>query len=272
MNMNQNWNRADLKSKAKESFRKNYWASVIVSLVILIVTAGGGAGSGRSASNTVQKTYDMQTEAESYNDTLDETMDQMKSSFGSLDRLTKWGIWMIVLAAVIVAGLIAFVFSIFIGNVLEVGGRRFYIENLYSRPGAGRIGYGFTCGYYWNVVKVMFLRQLFIFLWSLLFVIPGIIKAYEYYMVPYLLAEYPDMTWSEASERSREMMRGNKWNTFILEISFWPWIILSAVTLGIAGVLYVNPYVDATKVELYDTLAGGGSQEYGNNYSGQQYY
>lgn len=260
--MKMNWNRADLKIRAKESFGKNYWASVIVSLVILIVTAGGGAGSGRSASSTVQKTYDMQTEAEYYNKTLSETMDQMLSSFGSFDRLTKWGILMLVLAAVIVAGIIAVIFSIFIGNVLEVGGRRFYIENLYSRPGAGRVAYGFTSGYYWNVVKVMFLRQLFIFLWSLLLVIPGIIKAYEYYMVPYLLAEYPDMTWAEASVRSREMMRGNKWNTFILEISFLPWIILSAVTFGIAGVFYVNPYVDATKAELYDTLAG--SRGYGN--------
>ena len=121
----------------------------------------------------------------------------------------------------------------------------------------------------------MFLRKLFIFLWSLLFVIPGIIKAYEYYMVPYLLAEYPDMSWKEASSRSREMMSGNKWNTFILEISFLPWEFLSVITWGIAGILYVNPYVDATKTELYDVLAGSSKQQedyYNNQYYDYQYY
>ena len=162
-------------------------------------------------------------------------------------------------------------FSIFAGNVLDVGGRKFYIENMYSNPGAGRLAYGFTCGYYWNVVKVMFLRQLFIFLWSLLLVIPGIIKAYEYYMVPYLLAEYPDMSWSEASRRSKEMMYGNKLNTFILEISFLPWEFVSAVTWGIAGVLFVNPYIDATKVELYDALLGNPQGQDGQYYNGQYY-
>ena len=270
--MNWNWNRADLKRNAKESFRKNYWACVIVSLVILLITAGGGAGSGRGATTTVQNTYDMQSDMQYYNNSANQAMDEALSVFDSFDRLTQWGIWMIVLAVVLVIGLIAVIFSVFVGNILEVGGRRFYIENLYSHPGAGRLGYGFTCGYYWNIVKVMFLRQLFIFLWSLLFVIPGIIKAYEYYMVPDLLAEYPDMTWSEASARSREMMRGNKWNTFILEISFWPWVLLSAMTLGIAGVLYVNPYVDATKAELYDVLAGGGNQNYGNQSYGSRNY
>lgn len=263
--MDQNWVRSDLKLRGKEAFRKNYWAAVIVSLVLILVTAGGGSGSGRGAASTAQDTYESYSNADLYREEVGNAADELLDSFGSLDRLTSLGIGFLVLAVVIVVSLITLVFSIFVGNVLEVGGRKFYIENMYSNPGAGRLGFGFSCGYYRNVVKVMFLKQFFIFLWSLLLVIPGIIKAYEYYMVPYLLAEYPDMSWSEAAARSRDMMYGNKWNTFVLELSFLPWELLSAITWGIAGVLFVNPYVDATKAELYDVLVGY-SQGTGSQY------
>lgn len=117
-------------------------------------------------------------------------------------------------------------------------------------------------------MKVMFCRDLFTFLWSLLFVIPGIVKSYEYKMVPYLLAEYPGMDRNEAFARSREMMYGQKWNTFVLDLSFIPWNILSSITFGLVGLFYVFPYQDATYAELYDTLAAGmpgnGQQVYEN--------
>ena len=103
----------------------------------------------------------------------------------------------------------------------------------------------------------MFFRDLFTFLWTLLFIIPGIIKSYEYKMVPYLLAEYPDMDRKEVFARSRDMMYGQKWNTFVLDLSFIPWNILSTITFGLVGLFYVSPYQDATYAELYDTLATG---------------
>ncbi|MDO4306222.1 MAG: DUF975 family protein [Eubacteriales bacterium] len=261
--MNQNWTRIDLKMRAKEAFKKNYWAAVVVSLIVILVTAGGGVGNGRRTYTTVQDTYEEVVERDYFDYDLD---DETEAFIDSLDAPAAWGLSLLITAFAIVVGLVVVLFKTFIGNALEVGGCKFYIENLYSNPKIGRIGYGFTSGFYLNVVKVMFLRGLFTFLWSLLFVIPGIIKAYEYYMVPYLLSEYPDMTWKEASQRSRDMMYGNKMETFILELSFLPWHLLSAITGGIVGLFYVNPYVDATKVELYDTLVSGTQNIYYEQY------
>lgn len=266
--MNQNWSRIDLKMRAKEAFKKNYWAAVIVSLILVLVTAGGGSGNGGRAYTTVQDTYDNVIEYDYFDYEPGKAVEEFVDS---LDAPAAWGLSFLIAAFAIIIGIVVIIFKAFVGNVLEVGGRKFYIENLYSNPKIGRIGYGFTSGYYLNVVKVMFLKGLFIFLWSLLFVIPGIIKAYEYYMVPYLLAEYPDMSWSEASSRSRDMMYGNKMNTFILELSFLPWHLLSAITGGIVGFFYVNSYVDATKAELYDTLVGSG-QSYGYQNTNYQNY
>ncbi len=250
--MNQNWQRIDLKMRAKNAFRKNYWAAVIVSLIVILVTAGGGSGNGRRAYTTVQESYDEVINGDYFDNHVNS---KTEAFLDSLNAPAAWGLGLLISAFTIVAGLVIVLFKTFVGNVLEVGGRKFYIENLYSNPKAGRLAYGFTSGNYTNVVKVMFLRGLFIFLWGLLLVIPGIVKAYEYYMVPYLLAEYPDMSWREAASRSRDMMYGNKMDTFVLELSFIPWHILSGITGGIAGIFYVNPYIDATMAELYDVLA-----------------
>lgn len=261
--MNQNWTRIDLKMRAKETFKKNYWAAVVVSMIVILVTAGGGAGNGRRTYTTVQDTYEEIVERDYFDYGISREAEEF---IDSLDAPAAWGLNLLITAFAIIVGLVIVLFKTLIGNVLQVGGCKFYIENLYSNPKIGRVAYGFTSGYYLNIVKVMFLRGFFIFLWSLLFVIPGIIKAYEYYMVPYLLAEYPDMTWKEASQRSRDMMYGNKMETFILELSFLPWHLLSGITGGIVGLFYVNPYVDATMVELYDTLVSGTQNQYYEQY------
>jgi len=90
--------------------------------------------------------------------------------------------------------------------------------------------------------------------WSLLFIIPGIVKSYSYRMVPYILAENDEISGKEAIELSMQMMNGHKWNTFVLDLSFLGWQILSAFTLGILSVFYVAPYIHATDAELYKTL------------------
>lgn len=97
----------------------------------------------------------------------------------------------------------------------------------------------------------MFLRGLYIFLWSLLLFIPGIIKSYEYRMVPYLLSECPQMGSSEAFRVSKEMMYGQKMEAFILDLSFIGWEILSVCTCGLVGLFFVNPYKYATNAELF---------------------
>lgn len=86
------------------------------------------------------------------------------------------------------------------------------------------------------------------------FIIPGIVKSYEYQMIPYLLADNPQMTKEEAFAESKRMMQGQKWNAFVLDLSFIGWDILSGMTMGILGIFYVQPYKDGTHAALYEAL------------------
>lgn len=99
----------------------------------------------------------------------------------------------------------------------------------------------------------MLLKTIYNVLWFLT-IVGGFIKIYEYRMIPYLLAENPKIDKKEAFKKSKEMMKGNKWKAFILDLSFILWDILAVFTFGLLNVLYVNPYKIATSVELYETL------------------
>ena len=100
---------------------------------------------------------------------------------------------------------------------------------------------------------MQFLRCLFIFLWSLLLVIPGIIAGFSYAMAPYILYENPGMSASEAIAASKKMMDGNKWRLFCLNLSFIGWAILATLTSGI-GYLFLNPYMEASYAAFYEEL------------------
>lgn len=97
------------------------------------------------------------------------------------------------------------------------------------------------------------LMSVFTFLWSLLLVIPGIIKAYAYSMAFYILADNPEITASEALAKSQSMMRGHKMELFILELSFIGWFFLVGLTFGIAAI-YVVPYMSATMANFYNSI------------------
>ncbi len=99
------------------------------------------------------------------------------------------------------------------------------------------------------------LVSVFTFLWSLLFVIPGIVKSYSYAMTSYILADHPEMTAQEAIDASRKMMDGHKMDLFVLQLSFFWWYLLCGITFGIAF-LYVGPYISAATAKFYDTIKG----------------
>ena len=99
----------------------------------------------------------------------------------------------------------------------------------------------------------LFLRNLFVALWSLLFIIPGIIKALSYAMTPFIMAENPDMTALEAINASKELMDGHKAELFMLELTFLGWILLCALTLGI-GSFFLNPYLNAAHTAFYKNI------------------
>lgn len=98
------------------------------------------------------------------------------------------------------------------------------------------------------------IRNIKIVLWTLCLIIPGIIKSIEYTMIPYILAEEPELSRKEVFERSYQLMDGNKWGTFVLSLSFIGWQLLGALTGGLLDVLWTNPYRAAAEAELYRQL------------------
>lgn len=111
------------------------------------------------------------------------------------------------------------------------------------------------CGFddFWSAFKVTFLVGLFTFLWSLLFIIPGIIKSYSYSMSLYVLAENKGKPALECINESKAMTEGHKFDLFVLGLSFLGWALLCVITLGIAAI-WVTPYMSATYANAYNLL------------------
>ena len=145
--------------------------------------------------------------------------------------------------------------SILLLHPLYIGTRRFFLSNIYKdgKTSLQTLSYAFDTAY-GNVVLTMFLKRLFITLWTLLLIVPGIIKTYSYFMVDYILADNPDIDYRRAFDISNKTMNGEKLNVFVLDLSFIPWFLLTIITAGIAGIFYVSPYIEATKARLYDVL------------------
>ena len=150
----------------------------------------------------------------------------------------------------------------FLLNPLQVGVQKFFIDNADDQTtGLNRdnIGIAFNENYM-KVVGSMFTTGLFTALWCLLLIFPGIYKAYCWRLVPYIISENPAITGADAREQSAMMMNGNKWDSFVLDLSFLGWKILGAFTLGILNIIFTNPYQAATNAELYLTLSGRPSE------------
>ncbi len=167
------------------------------------------------------------------------------------------GVVIVVVLVIMIISLIVAAFTIaldiFVLNPIEYGCMKFLRKSQNGNESLGTVFTGFKDGYR-NIVKVLFFRDLFIFLWSLLFVIPGIVKSYEYRMVPYLLSENPGMSKDEALKASSAMMSGQKWRAFVLDLSFIGWHLLAALTFGVLEIFYVAPYQYSTNAALYETL------------------
>ncbi|MFW5583743.1 MAG: DUF975 family protein [Bacteroidales bacterium] len=116
------------------------------------------------------------------------------------------------------------------------------LENLFD---------GFRGGRYTRVFCALFLVNLFTFLWALLLIIPGIMKAFSYALTPYILLDEPELTARQAIARSCEIMEGRRWKLFCLYLSFIGWGILSILTFGI-GFLWLVPYMNASIAAFYE--------------------
>ena len=276
------WRRKDLKVKAKEAMHANYWKSVLVGLMLAVLAGGfgsaGGMGSviaivGNGALQEPQTTYTSTYDFDSFDDysylttegmddeQIEDLMSQINNNTTRNERavlaLGASIIAMIAILLVAVVSVLGCVLDALIFNPLIMGAHRFFMRNLDQEAGVKEIAFAFDSNYK-QIAKTLFLRDLYVFLWSLLLIVPGIIKAYQYRMVDYLLNDDPNLTAAEALQKSKAMMQGNKWRAFVLDLSFIGWHILSGLTLGLLSIFYVAPYQNQTNAALHEALRNNG--------------
>lgn len=155
---------------------------------------------------------------------------------------------------VIAAGLFIFAVWFLYINSFSIVVRRIFLEGrTYERIHKQKILFIIKIKKLLKTSKAMFRYTLYSTLWYLT-IVGGVIKRYSYYLVPYILAENPNITGKEAINLSRKMMDGHKWECFKLEISFFPWFLLEIPTLGISGIFFSNPYQMTTMTEYFYEL------------------
>lgn len=282
------WKRKELKDKAKKVVHKNYWTAIVVCFLIALFTGEFGTSvvGVWQSEDSIDPNYILHLEAErlglvqddidtffterDIKETLNETqikvweavevnlnsaLKPQKYIFKIWDAITSFSINQTTLGVVLcITSVLAYAFTIFVADPLIVGGKRYFLK---AREGTntkiGVLGEVFQKEHWLNVTVIMFLRNIYNALWYLTIVV-GVIKTYEYRMIPYILAENPKIKRKDAFKLSKQMMKGNKWKTFILDMSFFGWNFLSVLTFGLLSILYVNPYNAATMAELYVTL------------------
>ena len=279
------WTRKQIKEKAKKAFQLNYWKCVLCGLIFAIIVggasgAGGAASGGSSTFSSLMYNNQHREETETVEEVevegIDENSDPVTVTVVTSDDNgneidvnetdVAFGIAIFsivaltVFAIVLVASAVGIAVDVLLINPVEFGCRNFFRRNLDEPAKLSSLTFAFDKNYK-NAVKTAFFKDLFIWLWSLLFVIPGIIKAYEYRLVPYIFAENPDMKYSDILAESSKLMKGNKWKTFVLDLSFIGWELLSLCTCGLLSVFYVDPYKLQTDAALYEALKYGDKKE-----------
>lgn len=285
------WDRKQVKATGKEAFKANYWRCVLVALIISLVTGAGTAAGGAGGSSVSPKgeinneiqdeinddIYDIEEEFD-LEQFLEENPDveveglELEGTSAAISKqavpsgvgegLMTGGIIVAAIVFFILIMAVALVFSFLVLNPLVLGCNKFFYSNLDAPAEVGEIGYGFSKNY-GGFVKALLLTDVYTMLWSLLFIVPGIIKGfYSYRLVPYILIDDPNIGAKAAVTKSREMMNGHKWSTFVYDLSFIGWVLLSILTLGLLSIFYVGPYKRSSDAQLYKAIRDCGSMQY----------
>ena len=223
-------NSKELRKRAWESLKGKYWMAFAVFLVTGLIGSIGNAFV--SFGQQLGEVLGMVEPAE-----LDSTM-----AIGAL----------VLSGVVIFSAIIGGLYSIFVTDALTVGTCNYFIKNTYSTPSFSDAFSGFKVKYGRNIGTLL-LVGIKTVLWTLLFIIPGIIKSFEYAIIPYILADDPEISSKDAFKKAKQMMKGNKWRLFKLEFSFIGWFVLCVLTLGI-GTFFLIPYINAANAEFYVEL------------------
>lgn len=228
--------RVQIKAQGKAAMQANYLMCIIVA-IITTISSGGisfsvGFPIGRlNSSSSSSSAEDIPSEA-------------IAAFFAIIGiMLVIFGIIFLVAAAI----------NFLVVKPLDIGCRSFFLNNLNAPADINLIGLGYKMNYKRNVIA-MLLSNIFIVLWSFLFIIPGIIATYSYRFVPYILSENPDIKPMDAIGLSKQMMNGHKWEAFVFDLSFLGWNLLGILTFGILNLVFVNPYYHSSSAAYYNAV------------------
>lgn len=282
------WKRKALKKKVRSSIRQSYWRMAAVCFIIAVLTTaypisttfinlqtapGPRLSDAAFApdlpnSEVISQTIGLFIDRSPLSGLFGGTVANMSHLiidlystsisvfFNALRALNAFFTRSLGMAAILVAAgaVFTFLYQIFISNILQVGEKRFFLEiRSYRQTPVSKIFFLYKLRYIFHPAWVMFCRSFFQTLWNLT-IIGGIIKRYEYSMIPFILAENPKISKRDAFFLSRQLTQRNKWKLFLLDLSFAGWKLLSILTLGIFDFVIVNPYITGCRSELYLTL------------------
>lgn len=159
---------------------------------------------------------------------------------------------LVVLSVMAVISLVMGVINFAIGGAVQLGYCKFLLNLQDNRPASLKDLFS-EMDRWLDALVMNFLRSLFIALWTMLFIIPGIIATYRFAMAPFIMLEKPHLSPLEVLRESKEMMHGNKMDLFLLNLSFIGWAFLCVLTLGI-GSLWLVPYMNASYASFYRFL------------------
>ena len=234
------WNTSEIKERGRAAFKLNYWKCVLVSFILGFVMSGTTSFSTRTTGSSEE---------------MQQAFQEMQESLSSLTPGQQIAVAAGVAGLFTVVFVIALAVKIFLYNPLKVGGLAFFKQNVMFPPAdLNEISVGFKN--YMHTFVTLFLNDLFLTLWTMLLIVPGIIKSYSYRMVPYILADEPDLSPTDTITRSRQMMDGHKWHAFCYDISFIGWFLLTIITCGIVGLFWYGPYKNSSDAALYLALRG----------------
>ncbi|MBQ0084387.1 MAG: DUF975 family protein [Clostridiales bacterium] len=172
--------------------------------------------------------------------------------------------WLFAVLAVFIVGAITAIISLIptVGSVVAVivtgpiayGSTKLFLKQ--ARDGQKMDIGGLFDGFkddFGGTFLISLMTYIFTFLWSLLFIIPGIIKTYSYSMAYYIKVDHPEYGWKECINESKKITNGHKMELFILDLSFIGWIFVGSLCLGI-GTLWVAAYMEATRAQFYESI------------------
>ena len=232
------WFREDLKDRAKLALRVNgYWKPLLASLLLLLLTGGSGTG---NSTNTIYRFS---------GPGLGPYWEELQRNL----PLAAW-FWGVLIA-------LGLTYAVLVVGPVTVGWHRYCLEHRARRVPLSALFRPFREEYR-NTVRTMLMTDVITFLWSLLFIVPGIVKRYQYFLVPDILAENPKIGWQRAMRLSRDMTRGSKFEIWVMQLSFMGWLMLPLVVIIPLAIWLSGPLgqgFDSLYKQLYALTRGQSS-------------